>query len=382
MSSEVRREEQRLRRIFQRALWVAIAVPAALPVACSTQETGVSMDADEGAECDTSEQTGESESALFGTVGSGGRVNRVDAGSCAPAPFTPNPPDKCGKYVRLPCGLPAGVTPGANCYLWLNDCSKVCSGAFFNCHAVGDSCKDGEIVKDAKGGIDIDCATCSKGVGRIPAGLEPARMAPASSALGGYFGMAAHLEAASVHAFRRLRRELGESGAPARLRRAAQRAAEDEVRHARTTGRLARRFGGTPVRPKVAALPARALDVVALENAVEGCVRETFGALVAGFQAANAQDPEIARAMEVIARDETRHAALSWAVARWAARRLDGAARAAIKERCREAIDGLRREAEACVPDALLTRAGLPNGEQQRAMIASLNEGLWRAFAA
>ena len=182
------------------------------------------------------------------------------AASCAPVSIAPNPPDDCGEYVRLPCGLPAGVVPGSNCYLFINDCKKICPGFYFNCHSVNDSCKDGKVVPDAKGGIDIDCSICAKGVGRIPAGLAPARVARALSALGDWFAAAAHLEAASVHAFRRLHDELAAHGAPARLLRAARRAQRDEVRHARLTARMARRFGGHPVPPRVAPVPLRALE--------------------------------------------------------------------------------------------------------------------------
>jgi len=58
------------------------------------------------------------------------------------------------------------------------------------------------------------------------------------------------------------------------------------------------------------------------EIAVEGCVRETFGALEATFQAKNANDPQIRRVMRRIAEDETRHAALAWRVAAWIEPRL------------------------------------------------------------
>jgi hypothetical protein len=146
-------------------------------------------------------------------------------------------------------------------------------------------------------------------------------------------------------------------------------------------GRLARRFGGAPQPVRVAPMPVRPLEAVAIENAVEGCVRETYGALVASFQATRAADPEIARQMRSIARDETRHAALSWAVARWASVRLDAPARARLAEQCRVAVAALRRDAEASVPADLVARAGLPDGEQQRALIGALEELLWGRLA-
>src|SRR4029079_4274037 len=99
----------------------------------------------------------------------------------------------------------------------------------------------------------------------------------------------------------------------------------------------------------------RPLAEVAIENAVEGCVRETFGAMMATYQAAHAEDAEIARIMRRVARDETRHAALSWAVARWAWPALDEAARAALAARCRGAITSLDRGPGARLAHALIS---------------------------
>lgn len=51
------------------------------------------------------------------------------------------------------------------------------------------------------------------------------------------------------------------------------------------TRRLAARYGATAPRPRVERAPVRSLEDIAVENAVEGCVRETFGALVGAWQA-------------------------------------------------------------------------------------------------
>lgn len=232
--SNPRREERRLRRIFERARWLALAAPLALPLACGAEgsvgaiggggagDTGGAGGAAGEAPPEALVETEELASAFTAEA-------LAPSASCAPQTITPNPPDDCGNYVRLPCGLPAGVVPGSRCYLFINDCKQVCPGFYFNCHAVNDSCQNDQIVKDAKGGIDIDCSICAKGIGRTPAGLAPARHAPAPSPLGGWFAAAAHLEAASVHAFEQLHDELAAHGAPARLRRAARRARRDEV---------------------------------------------------------------------------------------------------------------------------------------------------------
>jgi len=129
----------------------------------------------------------------------------------------------------------------------------------------------------------------------------------------------AYLEAASVDAFEGMTRELVAHGAPARLRAGARRAARDEVRHARVTRNLAERAGGTVSPVRLQASRVRSLEEMAIENAVEGCVRETFSAAVAMIQAERATDMKVRHAMKRIARDETRHAELSWAVAQWLA---------------------------------------------------------------
>ncbi|MCY1008004.1 hypothetical protein OV079_21085 [Nannocystis pusilla] len=81
----------------------------------------------------------------------------------------------------------------------------------------------------------------------------------------------------------------------------------------------------------------RSLEALARENAVEGCVRETFGALVARYQASVAADEPLRRLFAAIAEDELDHAALAWDVATWLNGQLDEAARARAGGRGRRA---------------------------------------------
>ena len=112
------------------------------------------------------------------------------------------------------------------------------------------------------------------------------------------------MEAGSVEAFRVLRDDLRMHGAPERLVRAAARAMRDEIRHVRQTAALARRFGEEPIAPPpVPDRPARTFEAVALENAIEGCVRETYSALECLWQAHRAEDPRVRSTMVQIARD-------------------------------------------------------------------------------
>jgi len=195
---------------------------------------------------------------------------------------------------------------------------------------------------------------------------------------GRYFAAAARLEAASVDAFHAARSHLAAYGAPARLLRAAERAASDEVRHARAQSALARRYGVEARMPR-AVRPGgrRTIAAFALENAVEGCVRETYGALVALRQAECAHDPRVRLAMRRIAEDETRHAALSWQIARWLEGRLDAKTRASQKRAQRRAVRDLRRGASSEPPHALRSVVGLPGAAEAVRLVDALDRALW-----
>lgn len=140
----------------------------------------------------------------------------------------------------------------------------------------------------------------------------------------------AELEAASVPAFDRLARELESWGAPPELVRRARVAMGDEIRHARVMTALAREYGHAPRAIAVPALPCRSLAAIAHENAVEGCVHEAYGALIATYQAERAR-PELRDAFRAIAVDERRHAELAEDVHAWILGQLADHAREAIE---------------------------------------------------
>ena len=157
--------------------------------------------------------------------------------------------------------------------------------------------------------------------GRRPDGLCPSDRVSVES-LGDLFAEASELESVSVVAFSRLEGELRALGAPRSLQRRARRAARDEARHTRLMRVLAVRFGGAPGRRQISRPRTRPLVEIAIENAVEGCVLETWAALLARYQAVHARDAEIRTAMLEIARDEAKHAALAWDVAAYLRSRL------------------------------------------------------------
>ncbi len=198
------------------------------------------------------------------------------------------------------------------------------------------------------GEVVVDCGYLC--LGRRTAGMaDPAQGDDAT--LGAVFAKRAYLEAVSVHAFARLERELAAHGAPRALRRRAARARRDETRHTVVTLRLARRFGAPRLRMPDApsAMPPRSLFDVALENAVEGCVRETYGAVVGLVEARATRHREVRRDLEGIAADECRHAELAWAVAAWALPRLTPEERAAVRLAVRDAVQRLAHEGNGAI---------------------------------
>lgn len=215
--------------------------------------------------------------------------------------------------------------------------------------------------------------------GRRPEGLRSQHLPSTGSSLGAYFARMAHLEAASVTAFEVLAEELAHHGAPAGLVASATRAAHDEVRHTALTTALARRFGAEPMSPSIAPRPLRSLEAIALDNAVEGCVRECFGAVLGCYQAETSSDAEVAHVMTAIAEDETRHAALAFELAAWVEARLDPAARARVQAARRTAADALRLELW-CTPDEPTRHVlGLPDRRAAQRLHQTLERALWAA---
>jgi hypothetical protein len=208
-------------------------------------------------------------------------------------------------------------------------------------------------------------------VGRVPAGLEAIS---ARSGLEGYLARCAHLEAASVYAFERLAHELRAHGAPAALVERALRAADDEVRHAHVMAQLTRERGGSVQPARVQALPVRTLAQIARENAVEGCVRETYGAVVGAWQAARARDLSLRTAMAPIAADEARHAQLSHDVHAWLMTQLSATEQAAVRAAQHAAVQELFADVPPTLPEA-----GLPTLAESHALLTALDHTLWAA---
>lgn len=213
--------------------------------------------------------------------------------------------------------------------------------------------------------------------GRRPEGWLGIGARTASSAIADHFTRMAELEAASVIAFEVLARELEHHDAPQALIVRARAARSDEVRHAERTRALAARFGARVCEPEVAARPLRGLEALALDNAIEGCVRETYGAAVGCYQARTASDPEIAALMAELSRDELQHALLALDIDAWLQARLCDAARERVAAARETAVAQLSLELGAEPDGPLQTLAGLPSACAAQRIHAALQAELW-----
>lgn len=140
---------------------------------------------------------------------------------------------------------------------------------------------------------------------------------------------AASLEAASVVAFEELAERLARWGAPAELIERCRLAAAEEAIHAEEVAALARGLGAPAPMPRRRDVSPD-LRAVALDNAVEGCVREAWGAVVGGWIARSSSDPAIREVYGRLFADEIRHALLAWDLHTWLMGQIDREARAEI----------------------------------------------------
>ena len=204
--------------------------------------------------------------------------------------------------------------------------------------------------------------------GRRPRGfVEP----PCRSRLAGaWLARIATVEAASVTAFARLVRLLEKYEAPARFVAEARRAILDEIVHARLVARLAWRRGAVVDVPAIAERPEPTLFELARENAIEGQVAETFGALLATCQAQLATDADVRGVFARIAEDEARHAALAHELAGWFDAQLGAGERAAIDQARRAAAGAIVHEYSVDLDVADRASLGIPDAARLRVAAA------------
>jgi hypothetical protein len=196
-----------------------------------------------------------------------------------------------------------------------------------------------------------------------------------------WLARAAHDEAASVHAFLALAAELAAHGAPPELLARIATAAEDERRHAALVTDLALHHGATIPTPIITPTPTRDLLALAVENMVEGCVRETWAALSAAHQSRHAHTPELRDIYKSIAADETRHAELAWSIHTWLIGQLSPASQAMVAAARRQAIHQLHTSLAALPDEPALLALGVPARHTALHLIAGLDAALWSQAA-
>lgn len=237
---------------------------------------------------------------------------------------------------------------------------------------------------ELSGSVQLECRYPASCGGRHHACVQP-RPAATAPDVASWLARAAHDEAASVHAFLALHRELAQHGAPRELLAAVLLAAADETRHAATVAALARAHGGPLLAPTLTPLAPRDLLAIAVENAVAGCVHETWAGLCATHQARHARDPDIRAAYAAIAGDEARHADLAWALAAWLGDQLSPAARSLVAAARRAAVDRLLADLADNHSDRARVDAdrtlGLPDPATARFLLAGLDAALWSQAA-
>ncbi len=181
----------------------------------------------------------------------------------------------------------------------------------------------------------------------------------------------AYLEASSVIAFEQLAAWLQGRRAPAELVERCLAAAEDERHHARWLTQLATERGANvpvPMNSIIANEPS--VLEVALHNAVEGCVHESFAALMAGMRAKRAGELQLRHVFARLSEDETRHGQLAWDLHDWLIEHLEPADARMVEQRRQEALDRLperARELQRRLPQAL----GYMGGEEAERLASS-----------
>ena len=169
-----------------------------------------------------------------------------------------------------------------------------------------------------------------------------------------------------------LKKELEDLHAPLEFYQRCQRAAEQEVMHARLMAKQCFKENSSPPPLKFGQLPKRSIFELAMDNAIEGCVFETYAALRAHYQANHAQDLNIKKIMKLIAKDETEHAQLAWDIHQWLMKQLTKQQQLEIHRAQQKAFEKLAQE----VAKDAQTELGHQLGNPQETLVHELANAL------
>ncbi len=212
--------------------------------------------------------------------------------------------------------------------------------------------------------------------GRMPTGLHIHEQT-ASNEIGLYFAHMAAMETAAVTAFRYLVHELEAHQAPEELVQIAREAIHEECQHAEMATLLAQAYDASPPVLAVAPFRLRPLAEIVLENATEGCINETFAAACAMWQQEHTTLDAFRAVIGRIAEEESRHAALSWAIHAWAMPQLSLTEQTQIRQAQAQTLDTLEQHFLEEAPPTVRTAVGLPTSQDAALLFQQLRTQLW-----
>jgi len=217
--------------------------------------------------------------------------------------------------------------------------------------------------------------------GRMPNGLHLKNdsMTTQSSVnvLGQYLVDMTAMETAAITAFHYLSLELEAYDAPQALIARAREAVIEEARHAEMAAQLAAAYDLDMKEVTVDAFTLRPLYQIALENAVEGCINETFAAACGLWQSELAQHDVFRMAIGDITEDELGHAALSWDIHQWVMPQLSQVEQERIRVAQAEAVDNLVNDFKQESNPVLQQAFGLPTKDDAARLFAELKDSVW-----
>jgi len=267
---------------------------------------------------------------------------KLDSQAAAPAPYA-----KCGATATHPedVGRDARSSNYSVSFSAEGTARERTKTASACCYKWVSQCPGGRVFRDATGTPSVARTIERTDWSAALSAIATAALSPETrSSLAEHWTREAAFEHASIASFAQLTLDLLSVGAPPELLAATQRAALDEIEHARISFALATAYGGRPVGPAaLAALPGacRSLADIARTTFIDACVGESVASASLAEDSRQAVDPVLRDLLASMAEDEERHAELAWRIVAWALRSGDPAVGRALTEAQTEVIDEL-----------------------------------------
>ena len=157
-------------------------------------------------------------------------------------------------------------------------------------------------------------------------------------------------------------------------------AARDEIKHARMMHTVCVSLGQKVAKPTIDDVPNRSCFSLALENAIEGCIHESYAALQALHQSQHAKTSEWRELFGTIAVDEIKHAQLSLQIHQWLMKKLTAEERQRILAAQQRAVQQLIDYHTAHEPDSKLSILGLPDSKTAVRLTTTIFASLTREW--